>query len=248
MSVEISVSVDRDQVVVDCVSVDRDQRCARLSSDGSRSDHTHIYPLTAPQYRDAAPPNPARTKARCTAMMKTPQNRDSARRCAADRSRLPPADLVQPPPPGHDSSARQIGATAYLLTYLKAGSKRDKLCVMLESPLLSPPFPALWEIRSQPSAVGPVAKVSADRRSTPRPIAPPDANLSPALLQAALPNALLSRLCVLSAQPMPGLCASRSFAHNEARHPASLHGSTPARPHPASAPVPVTAALTASLI
>ena len=144
--------------------------------------------------------------------------------------------------------ARSARRLTYLLTYLKAGSKRDKLCVMLESPLLSPPFPALWEIRSQPSAVGPVAKVSADRRSTPRPIAPPDANLSPALLQAALPNALLSRLCVLSAQPMPGLCASRSFAHNEARHPASLHGSTPARPHPASAPVPVTAALTASLI
>ena len=126
--------------------------------------------------------------------------------------------------------ARSARRLTYLLTYLKAGSKRDKLCVMLESPLLSPPFPALWEIRSQPSAVGPVAKVSADRRSTPRPIAPPDANLSPALLQAALPNALLSRLCVLSAQPMPGLCASRSFAHNEARHPASarLHTCTAA--------------------
>jgi hypothetical protein len=39
-------------------------------------------------------------------MMKTPQNRDSARRCAADRSRLPPADLVQPPPPGHPTAPR----------------------------------------------------------------------------------------------------------------------------------------------
>ena len=63
-------------------------------------------------------------------MMKTPQNRDrSARRCAADRSARPPADLVQPPPPGHDSSARQTGATVCALrTYLLT---RDYLLTLL---------------------------------------------------------------------------------------------------------------------
>ena len=58
-----------------------------------------IYPLTAPQYRDAGPPNPAQRQ-RCTAMMKTPQNRDSARRCAADRSTPTGGPRAAIPPPG----------------------------------------------------------------------------------------------------------------------------------------------------
>ena len=57
-----------------------------------RAGVTRLYPhwvgwvcgVDYPQVGNQAP-KPS-TKSRCTAMIKTPQNRDSARRCAADRS------------------------------------------------------------------------------------------------------------------------------------------------------------------
>ena len=52
--------------------------------------------------------SPSRRNYEITASSKV---RDSARRCAADLAARPPADLTQPSPPGHDSSARQTGAT-----------------------------------------------------------------------------------------------------------------------------------------
>ena len=75
--------------------------------------HTHLSILvTAPH--NTAMPGPLQTQHKGTVYGDdeyAPQNRDSARRCAPQTAARPPADLKQPSPPGHDSFARQTGAS-----------------------------------------------------------------------------------------------------------------------------------------
>ena len=66
--------------------------CTEVVSKEGEHCHTHLYSDSSAIPRCRAAPKPS-SKARCTAMMKTPENRDSGRRCVADRSTRPPADF-----------------------------------------------------------------------------------------------------------------------------------------------------------